>query len=72
MSNNDEKWEAIVAETIEEAELVKCSPSEFVQGLKHIEIQIRDRRLAAEEEYGIGGDDDDEFEDDELDEDELE
>lgn len=46
----EEEFEAIAREAIESAEAVKCDFSDFVEGLKSIEIEIRERRSMAEEE----------------------
>lgn len=50
MSNLEEKFEEIAQEAIKEAERVKCTFADFVQGLRDIEGTVRERRQAAEEE----------------------
>ena len=49
----DEQFEAIAEEAIIKAEGVKCSMDRFVEGLRDIEIAIRERRAMSEDEIRV-------------------
>lgn len=49
-----EAFERIAEEAISAAEQVSCSMERFVEGLKDIEIAIRDRRHVSEDEVRRG------------------
>lgn len=44
MKSLDEQWEEIARDAISEAEKVKCPIEDFLEGLRQIEIAIRERR----------------------------
>jgi hypothetical protein len=45
-----EHWDRIVTETIKQAEAVDCALEDYADGLREIEIQIRDKRHMVEDE----------------------
>lgn len=49
-SNLESRWERVAQDAIMAAERVECSLSEFAEGLRYIERDIKDRREMAEDE----------------------
>ena len=61
-ANLDEVFEAIAEEAILAAEKVECSKERFVEGLKDMEMSLKDRRLLMQSEIDAddqAADDDD-------------
>lgn len=51
MSKSSEKrFEEIADTVISDMEAVSCSFADFVEGLRGLEVQVRDRRIGAEDE----------------------
>jgi hypothetical protein len=48
--NARDQFEKIAAEAVSQAEAVKCPFDVFVEGLREIEVTVRERRYMAEDE----------------------
>ena len=54
MSDDDDVWDEIAAECIQQAERVNCPLEEFARGMRVIETAIRARRQLADARLGEG------------------
>jgi hypothetical protein len=52
--SDDDVWDEIAAECIQQAERVNCPLEEFARGMRVIETAIRERRQLADAELGEG------------------